>query len=56
MIVVICDSARYYKYSLVAKFLETSRIQMESLPSYSSSLNLIEQFWKFFKKKIRCQR
>lgn len=55
-IIVICDNARYYKAKVVANYLETSRIQLEPLPAYSPNLNLIERFWKFFKKQVLYNR
>ena len=33
-------------------FLESSKIELVFLPPYSPNLNLIERFWKFFKKQI----
>jgi len=51
-IYVICDNARYYRSKLVGQFLETSKIQLVFLPSYSPNLNLIERLWKFMKKKV----
>lgn len=51
-IIVICDNARYYKSKAVAKYLQTSRIQLEPLPPYCPNLNLIERFWKFFKRQV----
>lgn len=55
-IIVICDNARYYKSKAVAQYLKTSRIQLEPLPPYSPNLNLIERFWKFFKKQVLYNR
>jgi transposase len=55
-IIVFCDNARYYKSKLVAEYLETSRIQLEPLPAYSPNLNLIERFWKFFKRSVLYNR
>ena len=55
-ITVFCDNARYYKSKLVAEYLETSRIQLEPLPPYSPNLNLIERFWKFFKRQVLYNR
>ena len=49
---IICDNARYYRSRAVRKFLETSRIELIFLPPYSPNLNLIERFWKFFKKQV----
>jgi len=51
-IIVICDNARCYKSKAVAEYLKTSRIQLEPLPAYSQNINLIERFWKFFKKQV----
>lgn len=52
IIYVICDNARYYRSKLVSQFLETSKIQLVFLPSYSPNLNLIERLWKFMKKQV----
>lgn len=49
---VICDNARYYRSKEVTHYLENSKIELVFLPSYSPNLNLIERFWKFFKKKV----
>lgn len=51
-IYIICDNARYYKSQLVLAFLKKSNIKLMFLPPYSPNLNLIERFWKFFKKEI----
>jgi transposase len=51
-IIVICDNARYYKSKLVAEYLKTSPIELLPLPPYSPNLNLIERFWKFYKRKV----
>jgi transposase len=51
-IVVFCDNASYYKSKTVAEYLVTSRIQLVPLPAYSPNLNLIEHFWKFFKRQV----
>jgi transposase len=56
IIYVICDNARYYRSKLVSQFLETSKVQLVFLPSYSPNLNLIERLWKFMKKKILYNR
>lgn len=55
-IIVFCDNARYYKSKAVAEYLEGSRIQLKPLPPYSPNLNLIERFWKFFKKQVLYNR
>ena len=49
---IICDNARYYRSKAVKQYLETSRIELIFLPPYAPNLNLIERYWKFFKKKI----
>jgi transposase len=51
-IIVICDNARYDRSKAVAADLTTSRIQLEPLPPYCPNLNLIERFWKFFKRQV----
>jgi transposase len=51
-ILVICDNASYYRSKEVREFTENSRIELVFLPPYSPNLNLIERFWKFFKKRI----
>ena len=40
----------------VAEYLRTSRIKLEFLPPYSPNLNLIECFWKFFKREVLYNR
>jgi transposase len=55
-IYVVCDNARYYPSKAVKPYLETSRIKLVFLPAYAPNLNLIERFWKFFKKKILYNR
>ena len=53
---IICDNARYYKSKMVRAYLEdetiNSKIKLIFLPAYSPNLNLIERYWKFFKKKV----
>jgi transposase len=49
---IICDNARYYRSKAVAEYLKTSRIKLVFLPPYSPNLNLIERFWKFFKRQV----
>jgi transposase len=49
---IICDNARYYHAELVKDYLEKSRITLVFLPPYAPNLNLIERFWKFFKKTV----
>lgn len=55
-ITVICDNARYYRSKLVRAFLEDSRIEIMFLPPYAPNLNLIERYWKYFKKMILYNR
>ena len=55
-ITIICDNARYYRSNAVAEYLEDSRINLLFLPPYSPNLNLIERFWKFFKRKVLYNR
>ena len=51
-IYIICDNARYYRSQLVNDYLSNSKIKLVFLPPYAPNLNLIERYWKFFKKKI----
>ena len=55
-ITIICDNARYYRSKAVAEYLESSRITLLFLPPYSPNLNLIERFWKFFKRQVLYNR
>ena len=55
-ITIICDNARYYRSKAVAEYLKTSRIDLLFLPPYSPNLNLIERFWKFFKRQVLYNR
>ena len=52
VIYMVCDNARYYRSKLVKEYLKDSKIELIFLPPYSPNLNLIERFWKFFKKKV----
>lgn len=52
VIYIILDNAKYHYSRKVRKYLESSKIQLIFLPSYSPNLNLIERLWKFFKKKV----
>jgi transposase len=47
---VIADNARYYRSKVVSEYLQKSKIDLIFLPPYSPNANLIERFWKFFKK------
>lgn len=49
---LICDNAGYYKSKETQKAAEALNIELVFLPPYSPNLNLIERFWKFFKKKV----
>ena len=49
---IICDNARYYHAQLVKDYLSNSKIELVFLPPYAPNLNLIERFWKFFKKSV----
>ena len=51
-IYIICDNARYYRSQLISDYLNDSKIKLVFLPPYAPNLNLIERYWKFFKKKI----
>ena len=51
-IYIICDNARYYRSKIVKEYLSNSTIELIFLPPYAPNLNLIERYWKFFKKKV----
>lgn len=51
-IYVVCDNARYYRSKLVQEYLENSSVTLVFLPAYSPNLNLIERYWKFFKREV----
>lgn len=51
-IYIIADNARYYHACLLKDHLEGTKIQLIYLPPYSPNLNLIERYWKFFKKTV----
>jgi transposase len=51
-ITIICDNTRYYRAKAVTEYLEHARIEVMFLPPYSPNLNLIERFWKFFKRNV----
>jgi transposase len=51
-IYLICDNAGYYKPESVRLFAASLNIELVFLPPYAPNLNLIERFWKFFKKKV----
>jgi len=51
-IFAIVDNAKYFKNEDVRQFLETSRIKLIYLPTYSPNLNLMERLWKFMRKKV----
>jgi len=53
---IICDNARYYRSRKVSEYLETSKIELCFLPPYSPNLNLIERYWKYFKKTLLYNR
>jgi len=52
VIYVIVDNARYYRSRWLKNMLKGTKIKLIFLPPYSPNLNLIERYWKFFKKKV----
>ena len=56
VIYIICDNARYYRSRKVKEYLENSRVVLVFLPPYSPNLNLIERYWKYFKKIVLYNR
>jgi len=51
-IYIIVDNARYYHSLLLKEYVKGTKIKLIFLPAYSPNLNLIERYWKFFKKKV----
>lgn len=51
-IAIICDNARYYRSQVVTDYLRNSKIELVFLPPYAPNLNLIERYWRFFKKVV----
>lgn len=51
-IYIIVDNARYYRSRLLKEYTDGTKIKLIFLPPYSPNLNLIERYWKFFKKKV----
>ena len=51
-IYIIADNARYYHARLLKGYINGTRIKLIFLPPYSPNLNLIERYWKFFKKIV----
>jgi transposase len=49
-IYVIVDNARYDRNRWLKKRLWGTKIKLIFLPPYSPNLNLIERYWKLFKK------
>ena len=51
-IYIIIDNARYYRSRLLKEYEKGTKIKLIFLPPYSPNLNLIERYWKYFKKKV----
>ena len=51
-IYVILDNARYHYSKEVREYLKETNIILVFIPPYSPNLNLIERFWKVFKKNV----
>ena len=51
-ITIICDNARYYRSKMVKAYLKNSTVELMFLQPYAPNLNLIERYWKFFKKIV----
>lgn len=57
MIIIFADNARYYNCKAMQDYLAANpRVVIVHLPPYCPNLNLIERLWKFYKKKVLCQR
>lgn len=52
-IFVLLDNARYHFSKIVQDFVNNSgKIKLVPIPPYSPELNLIERYWKLFKKEV----
>jgi len=51
-IYILLDNAKYHFSGLVQEYVKTSKIKLIPIPAYSPEFNLIERFWKLFKKKV----
>jgi transposase len=51
-IYVLLDNAKYHFSGIVREYVKTSKIKLVPIPAYSPEFNLIERFWKLFKKKV----
>jgi transposase len=51
-IYIIVDNARYYRSRALKQYVKGTKIKLIFLPPYSPNLNLIERYWKFFKKIV----
>jgi transposase len=57
MIIIFADNASYYNCKVMQAYLAANpRVVIVHLPPYCPNLNLIERLWKFYKKKVLCQR
>jgi transposase len=51
-IYVLLDNAKYHFSGIVQEYVKTSKIKLVPIPAYSPEFNLIERFWKLFKKNV----
>jgi len=49
---IVLDQAPYNTHHAVLSYVETSRIELIQLPTYSPNLNLIERLWKLLRKDV----
>ena len=49
---VFADNAPVIKSNAVFEYLQSSKINLIFIPTYSPNLNLIERFWKYLRKEI----
>ena len=50
---IILDNGSIHRSKKVQRFVKNNDwVELHFLPPYAPNLNLIERYWKFFKKKV----
>ena len=53
---VFVDNAQYYHVRSLKEYLSKTNVRLYFFPPCSPNLNPIERLWRFFKKKVLCNR